>query len=91
MRGVQDLILLPHIGAAGAKLIFRGLRRDCRQIQDLKSTLLLQVTGKIVLMHALHDEDNACRLFVVRAAEQSGAVPLDGSLPHRFGMGVFLL
>jgi hypothetical protein len=49
-----------------------GLRGDCGEVQDFKSALFLQVTGKIVLMHALHDEKNACHLFVVRAAAASG-------------------
>src|SRR5450432_2473066 len=66
MRWVQELAFLPHIGAAGAELIGFGLRGNCGEVQDFKSALFLQVTGEIVLMHALHDEKNPCYLIVVR-------------------------
>jgi hypothetical protein len=50
-----------------------------------------KVTGEIVLMHALHDEKNACYLFVVRAAQQGGTIPLNRPPPDRFGMRIVLL
>src|SRR5208282_6212435 len=59
MRWVQQLALLPDIAAAAAELVGSGLRGNCREVQDFESALLLQVTGEIVLMHALHDEENA--------------------------------
>ena len=42
-------------------------------------------------MHALHDQNDARDLFVVRAADQRGAIPLDGPRSHRLGMGIVLL
>ena len=65
--------------------------RDGGQIQDFKSALLLEVPGEIILMHALHDENDARGLFVVRSAQQCGSIPLDGPRPDRLGMGIILL
>ena len=73
--------LLPYIAAAAAELIGFGLRGNGRQVQDFKSALFLQVTGEIVLMHALHDEKNAGHLFVVRAAQQGGARWSSSAIP----------
>jgi len=91
MERVQELALLPHIAAAGAELIGFGLRGNCRQVQDFKAALFLQVAGEIVLMNALHDENDACDLFVVGTAQQGGTIPLDRPLPDRFGMRIVLL
>jgi hypothetical protein len=41
--------------------------RNGRQVQHLEATLLLQVAGKVVLVHPLHDHNDAGRSLVVGA------------------------
>src|SRR6516162_202108 len=51
--GVQELALLPIIGAAVAEEIGLVSLRDRRQVQYFEATLLLQVACQIVLVHPL--------------------------------------
>src|SRR6516164_5660937 len=86
--GVQKLALLPIIGAAVAEEIGFVSLRDRRQVQYLEATLLLQIACQIVLMHPLHDQDDARRLLVVGARQQGRAVPFDDPRPYRFRHGI---
>jgi len=55
------------------------------------SERIVAVSYSDQLARALHHENDARRLFVVRAAEQGGTIPLNRPLPDRFGMRILLL
>lgn len=88
MVGVQELALLAGIGATATKEEGFLALGDGRQIKELESTLLQQVASQIVLVDALHNQNNACRLLVVGARKQGCAIPLNDPLPHGFRHGV---
>jgi hypothetical protein len=66
---VKELPLLPIIDATVTKLVGFVALRDRRQVQYLEATLLLQVAGQIVLVHPLHDQNDAPRLLVIGPRE----------------------
>src|ERR1019366_1705213 len=86
--GVEKLAILSGIGATATEVI--GLRslRDRWKIQNVETALLLQVADEIILMHPLHDHDDASRCLVIAAREQGRAVPFDDSRPHGLRHGV---
>ena len=71
LLGVKELALLPVIGATVTEEVGFVSLRDRRQVQHLEATLLLQVAGQIVLVHPLHDQNDARRCLVVGPRKQS--------------------
>ena len=67
--GVKEFALLPRIGATVTELVGFVSLRDRRQVQDLEAALLLQVACQIVLVHPLHDQNDARRCLVVGHAK----------------------
>jgi hypothetical protein len=61
---------------------------DGRQVQHLEATLLLQVTGEIILMRPLHNQNDTRRGLVVSPRKQCRAIPFDHPGPHRLRHGI---
>ena len=64
---------------------------DRRQVEMLPAALIEEMAGKVVLVQALHDDDDGTVLLVVEARDQGAGVPVDhplaGRLRHRlFGL-----
>ena len=70
MLGVEKFTLLSGIVATATEIIGLLSLRDRRQIQDFETALLLKVPDEIVLMNALHDENDSRRLLVIRPGDQ---------------------
>jgi hypothetical protein len=68
---VKDIALESGIGTVRPRLVLDHRGRNCRQIKDLEIFVLLKVSDEVFLMDTLHDDDDAGRLFIIRAGYQS--------------------
>ena len=88
MQDVADPSFHHPAAAEGNDGVVHG---NCRQVEVLPTTLTKQMTGKVVLVQALHDHDDGAVLLVVEARHQGAGIPVDhplaGRLRHRlFGL-----
>ncbi|HMF22543.1 MAG TPA: hypothetical protein VKG24_10505, partial [Pseudolabrys sp.] len=74
MQDVADPPCHLLLVAEGNESVLHG---DCRQIKVLPTTFFKDVTGKVVLMQALHNDDNRAVILVIKARHQRAAVPID--------------
>jgi predicted phage terminase large subunit-like protein len=80
MRRVQELALLPHIAAAGAELIGSGLRGNCREAQDFKSALFLEVFFVLeVIRERLRFDDLRRKILEVKRRYGAGTLLIEES------------